>query len=62
MRACGVFMKTRQRTPHVMLNLSYTLSASTSFYSGLAKLSIERVYYLSRGDACNSFYFRASNH
>ena len=45
-----------------MLNLSYTLSASTPFYRGLAKPSIERVYDLSRGDACNSFYFRASNH
>jgi kynurenine formamidase len=46
----------------MMLNLSYTLSSTTPFYSGLEKPSIERLYDLSRGDACNSFYFRASNH
>jgi kynurenine formamidase len=46
----------------MMLNLSYTLSPHTPFYEGLAKPSLERVYDLSRGDACNSFYFRTSNH
>lgn len=42
--------------------LSYTLSPRTPFYDGLAKPSLECMYDLSRGDACNSFYFRTSNH
>src|SRR5881227_3854396 len=46
----------------MILSLSYKLSPSTPFYEGLAKPSLERVYDLSRGDTCNSFYFRASNH
>lgn len=46
----------------MLVNLSYKLSANTPFYEGLAKPSLERVYDLSRGDTCNSFYFRTSNH
>lgn len=46
----------------MLVNLSYKLSANTPFYEGLAKPSLERVYDLSRGDSCNSFYFRTSNH
>jgi kynurenine formamidase len=43
-------------------SLSYPLSADAPFYEGLDKPAIERLYDLSRGDVCNSFYFRSSNH
>jgi arylformamidase len=46
----------------MMLSLSHKLSENTPFYEGLAKPSLERVYDLSLGDTCNSFYFRSSNH
>ena len=46
----------------MLLSLSHKLSEDTPFYEGLAKPSLERVYDLSRGDTCNSFYFRSSNH
>lgn len=45
-----------------MISLSYNLSENTPFYEGLAKPTLERLYDLSRGDNCNSFYFRSSNH
>jgi arylformamidase len=45
-----------------MLNLSYKLSENTPFYEGLAKPSVEQIYDLGKGDACNSFYFTSSNH
>jgi arylformamidase len=46
----------------VIVNLSYPLSERTPFYEGLDKPRLERVYDLAKGDACNSFYFRSSNH
>jgi kynurenine formamidase len=46
----------------MMLSLSHKLSTSTPFFEGLAKPELEHLYDLSRGDTCNSFYFRASNH
>jgi kynurenine formamidase len=46
----------------MMVRLSYTLSERTPFYEGLAKPSLERLYDLAKGDECNSFYFRSSNH
>jgi kynurenine formamidase len=46
----------------MMVNLSHKLSESTPFYEGLARPRLERLYDLSRGDACNSFYLRTSNH
>lgn len=46
----------------MVLSLSHKLSENTPFYEGLAKPSLERVYDLSRGDTCNSFYLRTSNH
>jgi kynurenine formamidase len=46
----------------MMVSLSYKLSENTPFYEGLAKPSLERLYDLSKGDTCNSFYLRTSNH
>jgi arylformamidase len=46
----------------MIVSLSYRLSENTPFYDGLAKPSLERLYDLAKGDTCNSFYLRTSNH
>jgi kynurenine formamidase len=46
----------------MLINLSYPLSESTPFYKALRGPRLERLYDLSRGDACNSFYLTTSNH
>lgn len=46
----------------MLVALSYPLSEKTPFYSGLERPSLHRLYDLSAGDTCNSFYFRTSNH
>lgn len=46
----------------MLVALSYPLSERTPFYKGLDKPSLERLYDLSVGDTCNSFYLRTSNH
>lgn len=46
----------------MFIELSYALSESTPFYKGLRGPSLEQLYDLRRGDACNSFYLTTSNH
>jgi arylformamidase len=46
----------------MLINLSYPLSESTPFYKALRAPRLERLYDLSKGDACNSFYLTTSNH
>jgi kynurenine formamidase len=46
----------------MLISLSYTLSESTPFYKPLRAPRLERLYDLSKGDACNSFYLTTSNH
>ncbi len=59
--AAGTLIPDTRLEP-MLLCLSYKLSAQTPFYDGLAKPSLEQLYDLSRGHACNSFYLRTSNH
>lgn len=46
----------------MLIKLSYNLSEHTPFYSSLPKPKLNPIYDLTRGDACNSFYFTTSNH
>ncbi|MBN9662118.1 MAG: cyclase family protein [Acidobacteria bacterium] len=46
----------------MLIKLSYNLSEHTPFYSTLPKPKLDQIYDLSQGHACNSFYFRTSNH
>jgi len=46
----------------MLLSFSYPLSEATPFYKTLRGPRIERLYDLSKGDACNSFYLTTSNH
>lgn len=46
----------------MLINLSYHLSESTPFYKSLRAPRLERLYDLSKGDACNSFCLTTSNH
>jgi kynurenine formamidase len=46
----------------MLIKLSYNLSESTPFPSGLPGPHLRRLYDLERGDACNSFYLTTSNH
>jgi kynurenine formamidase len=46
----------------MLIKLSYNLSEHTPFYSTLPKPKLDQIYNLSRGHACNSFYFTTSNH
>jgi kynurenine formamidase len=47
---------------HMLIKLSYNLSTSTPFYSGLPAPRLDQVYDLAKGDTCNSFYLTTSNH
>ncbi len=46
----------------MIVSLSHKLSESTPFFEGLEKPALDRLYDLGRGDDCNSFYLRTSNH
>jgi arylformamidase len=46
----------------MLVRLSYPLSGGTPFYEGLRRPSIDPLYQLERGDACNSYYLTTSNH
>jgi len=46
----------------MLLKLSHNLSERTPFYDGLPGPAIEQLYDLRKGDTCNSFFFRTSNH
>jgi kynurenine formamidase len=46
----------------MLISFSYSLSESTPFYQTLRAPHLERLYDLSKGDACNSFYLTTSNH
>jgi len=46
----------------MLINFSYHLSESTPFYKTLRSPRLERLYDLSKGDTCNSFYLTTSNH
>lgn len=46
----------------MLISFSYHLSESTPFYKSLRAPRLERLYDLSKGDACNSFYLTTSNH
>lgn len=46
----------------MLMNLSYHLSEKTPFYKTLPAPRLERLYDLSKGDTCNSFYLTTSNH
>jgi len=46
----------------MLINLSYHLSETTPFHKTLRSPRLERLYDLSKGDPCNSFYLTTSNH
>lgn len=46
----------------MLISLSYHLSEATPFCKALRAPRLERLYDLSKGDACNSFYLTTSNH
>jgi kynurenine formamidase len=46
----------------MLLNLAYTLSRTTPFYSGLAAPRVDTLYSLADGHDCNSYYLTTSNH
>jgi len=46
----------------MLVKLSHNLSERTPFYDGLPGPEIEQLYDLRKGDTCNSFFFRTSNH
>lgn len=46
----------------MLISFSYHLSEATPFYKTLRAPRLERLYDLSKGDACNSFYLTTSNH
>lgn len=46
----------------MLTSFSHYLSESTPFYKTLRAPRLERLYDLSKGDACNSFYLTTSNH
>lgn len=46
----------------MLISFSHPLSESTPFYKTLRRPRLEKLYDLSRGDACNSFYLTTSNH
>lgn len=46
----------------MLISFSHHLSESTPFYKTLPAPRLERLYDLSKGDACNSFYLTTSNH
>jgi arylformamidase len=46
----------------MLISFSYPLSESTPFYKTLRRPRLERLYDLSKGDTCNSFYLTTSNH
>jgi arylformamidase len=46
----------------MLLKLSHNLSERTPFYDGLPGPELEQLYDLRKGDTCNSFFFRTSNH
>jgi kynurenine formamidase len=46
----------------MLINFAYHLSEATPFYETLRSPRLERLYDLSKGDACNSFYLTTSNH
>lgn len=48
--------------PFMLVKLSHNLSERTPFYDGLPGPKLEQLYDLRKGDACNSFFFRTSNH
>lgn len=46
----------------MLISFSYPLSEATPFYKTLRAPRLERLYDLSKGDVCNSFYLTTSNH
>ena len=46
----------------MLISFSHHLSETTPFYKALRAPRLERLYDLSKGDACNSFYLTTSNH
>lgn len=46
----------------MLISFSYHLSESTPFYKTLRAPRLERLYDLSKGDTCNSFYLTTNNH
>lgn len=46
----------------MLISFSHHLSESTPFYKTLRAPRLERLYDLSQGHACNSFYLTTSNH
>jgi arylformamidase len=46
----------------MLISFSYHLSESTPFYKSLSAPRLERLYDLSKGHPCNSFYLTTSNH
>jgi arylformamidase len=46
----------------MLISFSHHLSESTPFYKTLPAPRLERLYDLSKGHACNSFYLTTSNH
>jgi arylformamidase len=47
---------------NMVWKLSHNLSERTPFYEGLPGPTIDQLYDLRKGDTCNSFFFRTSNH
>ena len=46
----------------MLISFSHHLSESTPFYKTLRAPRLERLYDLSKGDDCNSFYLTTSDH
>jgi kynurenine formamidase len=46
----------------MLISFSHPLSETTPFYKTLRRPRLEKLYDLSRGDACNSFYLTTNNH